>query len=726
MVEIKSLKEYGAFIAPEHLPKGKDEYYLRNAQNPKPKGFWRALTAAEIKALEENSCVCADWSLVLVADPFTPAQVRGCTFSGLVRIGKVEKVALRYHDLELPAGLSNSLIVSCDIGDNCALHNVSFLSHYIIGDGCILLNVGEMQTTDHAKFGNGIVKDGEQEDVRIWLEVMNEVGTRSVLPFSGMIPADAALWATHREDTVLQEKLLALTQSRYDSRRGWYGQIGHNCVIKHTRIIKDAEIGPHSYIKGANKLKNITIMSTQEEPSQIGEGVECVNGIVGAGSAIFYGAKAVRFVIGPHCKLKYGARLINSFLGDNSTVSCCEMLNNLIFPAHEQHHNNSFLTASLLMGQTNLAAAVTAGSNHNSRANDGEIRAGRGFWPGLATTLKHSCRFASFSLLVKGDYPAELNIQLPFSLVSNDASADKLLVMPAFWWMYNMYALARNTWKYGARDHRAVKAQKIEFDYLAPDTVEEMFQARRLLETWTGRASLGAKANEAEAIAAGRKLLRRDGRDAAGLEVRGEGMEHTKRPCIIQKPFQGYRAYRDMILLYAVKNLMEWCEENPKADSAAMAAELAGPRENGWVNLGGQLMREADAAALREDVKSGRLSSWDAVHARYDQLWARYPADKRRHAFASLLDILERDTLGRADWEACLEEAVKLQGFISDQVYLTRKKDFENPFRQATFESQAEMDAVDGVLEKNSFVVKTREDTGKFAARAQALIAREG
>ena len=48
-----------------------------------------------------------------------------------------------------------------------------------------------------------------------------------------------------------------------------------------------------------------------------------------------------------------------------------------------------------------------------------EILAGRGFWPGLCTTLKHSCRFASFTLLAKGDYPAELCVPLPFLISSN-------------------------------------------------------------------------------------------------------------------------------------------------------------------------------------------------------------------------------------------------------------------------------------------------------------------
>ena len=145
------------------------------------------------------------------------------------------------------------------------------------------------------------------------------------------------------------------------------------------------------------------------------------------------------------------------------------------------------------MGQSNIAAGATLGSNHNSRANDGEIQAGRGFWPGLCVTLKHSCRFASFALLAKADYPAELDIPLPFALLSNDAARDELHVMPAYWWLHNMYALARNTWKFQSRDQRVSKAQHIEFDSLAPDTAEEMFRALELLERWVGQAALRAE-----------------------------------------------------------------------------------------------------------------------------------------------------------------------------------------------------------------------------------------
>ncbi len=442
------------FIPKQFLPKNKNEYYLRDSQTFWPKSKWRNLTPLETDQLKNNNNRAHPWNEVLVSDEFDPSMIRNTDFYGLVRIGSVRNACLEYHDLKLPIGITNSVIASCDIGDDAAIHEVKYLAHYITGDRCILFNINEMHVTDYAKFGNGILKEGEPEDSRVWLDLMNETGCRKVLPFDGMITADAYLWAKYRDDEYLQENLQKITQDNHDAARGYYGTIGNDCVIKNSRILKDVKCGSHCYIKGANKLKNLTINSSEYEPSQIGEGVELVNGIIGYGCHIFYGCKAVRFIMGDNSNLKYGARLINSFLGDNSTISCCEVLNNLIFPAHEQHHNNSFLIASVVMGQSNMAAGATIGSNHNSRANDNEIQAGRGFWPGLCVSVKHSCRFASFTLLSKADFPAELDISLPFSLVNNNAALDRLEVIPAFWWTHNMYALARNSWKFTARDKR--------------------------------------------------------------------------------------------------------------------------------------------------------------------------------------------------------------------------------------------------------------------------------
>ena len=718
------------WIDAKYLPEGKDKYYIRNRQVTQPEGGWRHLRSDEIERLVMNNNTASSWDTVWVTDEFEPSVIKDNKFYGTVRIGRVSNGALQYHDLRLPVGITNSNIHSCDIGDHCAIHDVHYLSHYIIGAHSMLFNIQEISCTDHAKFGNGIVKDGEPEEVRVLIEIMNETGARSVAPFDGMIPADAYLWAKYVDDTTLQQRLKEITQRTIDHHRGYYGEIGERCVIKNSSIIKDVKIGTDCYIKGASKLKNITINSSNDEPSQIGENVILVNGIVGYGCRIFYSCTAVKFILGNNSNLKYGARLINSIMGDNSTISCCEVLNNLIFPAHEQHHNNSFLIASVIMGQSNMAAGATIGSNHNSRTNDGELVAGRGFWPGLCSSVKHSSRFASFTLLAKGDYPTEMNITLPFSLVNNNVSDDRLEVMPAYWWLYNMYALARNSWKYRTRDKRRTKVQNIEFDTFAPDTMQEVIHARELLELWVGMAYVNDNENEnskhntlnsKQVKETGRRLLQGDRKVVDALTILGEGMENSRREVHILKAYDAYHAYGDMLIHYAMSNVLDYFEGRTPQWEELDELMHSEPTTHAWINLGGQLTKECDIDALRQDISNGTLDTWEAIHHRYDELWSRYATDKLCHALYALSTVMGTDEFTSDLWLQALAHEERIQRRIGEQVYLSRKKDHDNAFRTATCRNAEEALTIFGTPEENSFIAQAREEMLNNLRRIERL-----
>jgi hypothetical protein len=685
------------FIDSRYLPAGKDEYYLRNIQNRSGIGY-RQLTAYEIEVLVRNRNTSANWNDILVSDAFNPELVQSCKFFGLVRIGKLTPCYLEFHNLRRPVGLYNSTIISCDFGDNVCIDNTNYLSHYIIGNDVMIVNTNELTTTEHAKFGNGILKEGEEESIRIWLEVCNENGGRSIIPFNGMLPGDAWLWSRFRDDDKLQEKFKAFTASAFDNRRGYYGKIGDRTVIKNCKIIKDVWIGSDAYLKGANKLKNLTINSSAEAASQIGEGCELVNGIVGFGCRIFYGVKAVRFVMASHSQLKYGARLINSYLGNNATISCCEVLNSLIFPAHEQHHNNSFLCAALVMGQSNMAAGATIGSNHNSRSADGEIIAGRGFWPGLCVSLKHNSRFASFAILAKGDYPAELDIPIPFALISNDVSKDELIVMPAYWFQHNMYALARNSWKYTDRDRRTDKTQQLEFDFLAPDTISEMVSALHIMEELGGTV-----ASQPHPV--------------ADPEIIATGWENSDRKVRLVKTPQAYAIFKELIAYHAAGQLLNQIRLNKIASFDDLLGTLpANPPFTPWVNVGGQLIQKPELDRLIRSIHSGKVRTWGEVHSWYRQQAEQYPTDKLHHSLAALRQISNKNLrrMGPTGFANLLRQAIATRDWMTSEIYATREKDYSNPFRKMVYESTEEMNAVVGRLEDNSFIRQEKEAAAKY------------
>ncbi len=685
------------FVDEKYIPKGKDEYHLRNLHNKNGIDY-RKLTALDIETLIRNRNTSDDWDKIFVSKHFNPELVRNCKFHGLVRIGKLEPFYLEFHNLRMAVGLYNSTIISSDIGNNVCIDNVNYLSHYIIGNEVMIANVNELATTDYAKFGNGILKDGEDEKTRVWMELCNEAGGRSVIPFNGMLAGDAWLWSKYREDDALLEKFKEFTEKRYDKQRGYYGKIGDRTVIKNCKIIKDVWVGTDAYFKGANKLKNLTVNSDENRTSQIGEGCEMVNGIVGYGCRIFYGVKAVRFVMASHSQLKYGARLINSYLGNNSTISCCEVLNSLIFPSHEQHHNNSFLCAALVMGQSNIAAGATIGSNHNSRAADGEMIAGRGFWPGLCVSLKHNSKFASFTILAKGDFPAELNVQIPFCLVNNDVANDKLVVIPGYWFMYNMYALARNEGKYIARDRRTEKIQHIEYNYLAPDTINEMFDSLKILEQ-----------------------LKTDDAGIATIS----GWENSKRKTELHKVPQAILFFKELIRYYGIIEILQHISNNKFTDFAALKKTLSAKvQRSEWLNVGGQLIQKTAIENVRRNIRSGKIKSWVEMHDFYRQQGLAYTADKLNHAYTSLLEILDITPrqFTPALLKQLLQQALDTKEWMCKGIFDSRAKDYSNPFRKMVYDTNEEMNRVVGRLEDNSFIQQELGELDAMKKQVKAVL----
>jgi hypothetical protein len=700
LMEKSSGLGYG-FVPFPFLPPDKDEYWQRFEQNRTDN--YRRLTSEEITGLEKNRNRSNNWDHVLVRDGFNADLVINCRFYGLVRVGKLTDSLLQYHDLTLPCGLYDSTFISCDLGDHVAVHNVHCLSHYIIGSRSILFNIDEMTTTNHSKFGNGIVMEGEEESVRISIEVANENGNRDILAFEGILPGDGWLWSKYRDKPLLQEAFRKWTNDLYPTKRGRYGTVGTGSTIKSCRIIKDVKIGPGAYIKGANKLKNLTIASTEEQPVQIGEGVELVNGIIQRGSRIFYGVKAIRFILGEESQLKYGARLINSFLGANSTISCCEVLNALIFPFHEQHHNNSFLIAVVIKGQSNIAAGATVGSNHNSRGADGEITAGRGFWPGLNVSLKHNSRFAPFTLISKGSYPSELDIELPFSLIANEETPGSLMIMPGYWFFYNMYAMARNSWKFSIRDKRKEKKPPIESHYLAPDTAESLLRGRELLEEWCGR-----------------KNLLDPGYNPDEIILKKHTIEKGRRPVKIVRPARAWRLYGDLIKHYFALNLIKNADFLSSLEDVNRILEDS--KRSIWHNVGGLMVSQVQLSEMEQMIGSGQLSSWQDLHDLYDKWAGNYLRESLFYSAACYKFLTGITKLGSEDLKILIHGALEREDSFINETRESREKDFTLPFRRMVYDNEKEMEAVLGKQGDDNFIRIMEEERSALSVGAEKLL----
>ncbi|HEX2630624.1 MAG TPA: DUF4954 domain-containing protein, partial [Chitinophagaceae bacterium] len=358
---------------------------------------------------------------------------------------------------------------------------------------------------------------------------------------------------------------------------------------------------------------------------------------------------------------------------------------------------------------------------------DGEIVAGRGFWPGLCVSLKHNSKFASFTLIAKGDFPAELNIPIPFSLVSNDVSHDKLVVMPAYWFQYNMYALARNSGKYNSRDKRTEKIQQLEYDYLAPDSVNEIFDALQLIKQSTARAwalknkkTIAAK----DLTRQGEALLEKN-KDLADLEILADGFENTSRKVQLIKAAEAASIFKELVVYYGITQLLSLIErKNITSFKKLLQLLPAKPKREAWTNVGGQLMPSAALQTMIKQIHSGRINTWDDVHGVYGKQNDAYADNKAAHAFASLLEVLKLTPARFTDkiFTELLQQTIKTREWMTAGIYESRAKDYRNPFRKMVYETDKEMEKIIGKLKDNSFIKQQQEETVAFKKQVQSVI----
>ena len=266
--------------------------------------------------------------------------------------------------------------------------------------------------------------------------------------------------------------------------------------------------------------------------------------------------------------------------------------------------------------------------------------------------------------------------------------------MPAYWFMYNMYALARNAWKYQDRDKRILKTQYIEYDYLAPDTVNEMFDALNVLQQLTpndkGEANIS-------------------------------GWENTQRNTTIVKIPQSVKTYTELINVYGCCQLIDYITLNNFKNFETFKKSLSAKMTRSkWCNIGGQLIIDTEVNNLKRSIKTGKVKSWDEVHAFYQAQGKKYEADKLQHAYTSLLEIL--NITSRQFTPELLQEMLITRIWMTKGIYTARAKDYSNPYRKMIYENNEEMINVIGRLEDNSFIQEQMGELEKLKKKAKVLM----
>ncbi len=625
---------------------------------------YRPLLPAEISILKEQLNRAENWEHVFIHHQTDLKLLHNNAFAGKVYVGALKR---GFGESSLPVGIYDSNLRDVSLGENCAIHQAKLIFNYTIGHDCTLFNTG--------------IIDGRKPFGEFSIKVSNENGGRAVIAFPGMNSADAWLQSQYKDDTSLQQNMQILARkaiSSFDGRPA----IAPFCRLLNCQAIHSSHIGPHARLENILSIKNSVILSSAAAPAILVNGVILENVILEKQNTVKNHTVLLRVATEENVHMENGARITDCFIGANSTIACGESVSNLLFAFHEQHHNNSFLIATQTGGQCNIAAGATIGSNHNSRAADGELIAGRGFWPGLETDFKHNSRFASFTLVAKSSFDKELDIPLPFSLVSKNSDG-RVVIYPAYWYYYNLYALARNTWKFSRRDKRTAKPLLIETDFLGPDSLIEMMEGIRFFKEF-----LPANIPLME-------LMKNPDQIKAPKYIEAEGLVY-KEKALILNPRKALLAYIRLLIFFCGRTFLS------PFPGKSLPAE-------GWENFGGQFIPAHEAAALRDRIRDGRIRNWEEVHAFYVEQARDYPAYLYALAGHIASFLTGKSELSARERRRLRLLAADVAGELLNGARNSREKDFENLFRKKSYRGRDEMNAVLGTMEQDPFLKSYHE-----------------
>ena len=127
--------------------------------------------------------------------------------------------------------------------------------------------------------------------------------------------------------------------------------------------------------------------------------------------------------------------------------------------------------------------------------------------------------------------------------------------------------------------------------------------------------------------------------------------------------------------------------------------------------MGGQLIPEKKLNSIKEDIKSGKLNTWEKIHAAYDKANCSYVVDKAENAYAVLCELMNVEKIDTALWNKLLDKAAAIRKYIEEQIFYTKNKDYNNHFRDITYRNSEERKAVLGSVEDNALIIEAKKDT---------------
>jgi len=262
---------------------------------------------------------------------------------------------------------------------------------------------------------------------------------------------------------------------------------------------------------------------------------------------------------------------------------------------------------------------------------------------------------------------------------------------------------------------------------LAPDSVNEIFDALVLMKKFTGKAyalNVDQSLTEKDWLFTGHMLLEEKNSIVDDLEIVAEGFENSRRKTVLQKVLPAYHIFKELVIFYGTSELMEFIARKNIVSFKELKDTLPTKvKRNKWINAGGQLLPENVLGVFIKNVTSGKIKSWKEVHTFYEKNSSIYPDQKMQHAFACLLELsgLTAAKFDKENFFSFLKQAADTKESMMKNIFDSREKDYHNEFKKMTYESLAEMEQVIGKLSDNVFIRQQAEELKSFKKLAATI-----
>jgi len=651
----------------------------------------RNLTNNEITALQKQGCLATDWSAISVKDGFSVDTILNTQFAGEVKLGLFNTKVELEKGVTKPAGISNSYIENCEIGDNTYISNVRNLINYKIANGAAIENVGTIVVNGETTFGNGFE-----------IDVLNEGGGRELPIFDQLTAQIAYLMVVYRHDKLLTEKLSAIINSYVESKKATKGTIGENARILNTTSLRNVAVGDFAIISGASNLENGTINSCETAPTKIGEEVVAKNFIVLSGSKIDNGAIIDSSFIGQGVKIGKQYSTENCTFFANCEGFHGEACSVFAGPYTVSHHKSSLLIAGMFSFFN--AGSGTNQSNHMYKL--GPIHQGtveRGSKTGSFSYMLWPCRVGAYSVVMDKHGSNFDTTDLPFSYITVEKG--RSVITPAM----NLFTVgtARDTVKWPKRDRRTdpKKLDLISFDFLNPFVVGKIFDGINLLNELHANVSKKQEFVTHKGISINRLMLR------------------TSR-----------RYYETAIHVYIGKLIVNRLKNTGELSSIEKIREILNPGKNNedtkWVDLLGMVCSERAVNKIVSQIKSGETATVNQLQAELKSVFDNYETEAynwgagqiKKYSGVDVVNISKSELLKIiTDWKTnSLKMITMILKDAEKEFDQNSKLGFGNDGDESVL--QADFDSIRGDYDTNSFVVGLRKESADVEATFEDII----